>query len=121
MRRSAKPAEAHGSAAARRDDRPLAGRIHMMRAWIFCSGLFLTSQILAQNTPDPEELERIEAAISKIQTEVASTRNQRSEVNKAIEESEKSIQAVMRQIEEINTLVKDKETRLPEMKKQAAE
>jgi septal ring factor EnvC (AmiA/AmiB activator) len=93
----------------------------MMRTWIFCSGLFLTSQILAQNAPDPEELERIEAAISKIQTEVASTRNQRSEVNKAIEESEKSIQAVMRQIEEINALVKDKETKLPEMKKQAAE
>ncbi len=93
----------------------------MIRAWIFCSGLFLTSQILAQSTPDPKELERINTAIAKIQTEVESTRNQRSEVSKEIQESEKSIQAVMRQIAEINALVADKETSLPEMRQQAAE
>jgi septal ring factor EnvC (AmiA/AmiB activator) len=93
----------------------------MTKVWVLCSGLFLTSQILAQNTPDPEELERINAAIGKIQAEVASTRDQRSEVNKEIQESEKSIQAVMRQIDEINALVADKKTSLPEMEKQAAE
>ena len=93
----------------------------MKCAWIFCSGLFLTSQILAQNTADPEELERINAAIARIQAEVASTRNLRSEVAKEIEASEKAIQAVLRQIDEINTLISDKETTLPELQKQAVE
>ena len=91
-----------------------------MRVWIFCSGLFLTSQILAQNA-DPKELERINAAIARIQAEVANTRNQRSEVSEEIQDSEKSIQAVMRQIEDTNALVADKETRLPEMENQAAD
>ncbi|MES2625002.1 MAG: hypothetical protein V4628_06980, partial [Pseudomonadota bacterium] len=93
----------------------------MIRTWILCSGLLLTSQILAQNTPDPKELDRINAAISKIQAEVASTRNKRSELNEEIQTSEKAIQAVSRQIEEIAALVEDKETKLPEMEQQAAE
>jgi septal ring factor EnvC (AmiA/AmiB activator) len=83
--------------------------------------LFLTSQILAQNTPDPKELERINAAIAKIQAEVASTRTQRGEVSEQIQQIEKSIQAVTRQIAGINALVADKETRLPEMEQQAAD
>jgi len=93
----------------------------MKQAWIFCSGLLLTSQILAQNAPTPEELERINGAITKVQAELASTRNQRSELTAEIQGSEKSIQAVIRQIEEINALVADKEIKLPELEKQAAE
>jgi septal ring factor EnvC (AmiA/AmiB activator) len=93
----------------------------MTRVWILCSGLFLTSQILAQNTPDPAELQRINAAITKIQAELASARNQRSAVTAEILESEKSIQVVVRQIEGINTLVADKELKLPELEKQAAD
>lgn len=93
----------------------------MKKARILCSGLFLTSQILAQNSPDPAELERIDAAILKIQAEVASTRHQRSAVNAEILESEKAIQAVVRQIENINALVADKELKLPELEKQAAD
>jgi septal ring factor EnvC (AmiA/AmiB activator) len=93
----------------------------MTKAWILCSGLFLTSQVLAQNAATPEELERINSAIAKIQTEVANTRNQRGALTTEIQQSEQSIQAVIRQIEEINALVADKELKLPELEKQATD
>jgi septal ring factor EnvC (AmiA/AmiB activator) len=86
-----------------------------MLRWLLLLTCFTTLPLLAQAPPDPAELARLEAAIARVQTELTSTRNERSAVQEAVLASERQIAAMQPQIDMLNTAVAQRNAELQQL------
>jgi septal ring factor EnvC (AmiA/AmiB activator) len=87
-----------------------------MRRCLASLCLLCAPLVLAQNAPEAAELERLNAAIAKVQEQLAGTRSTRSSLVSEVEASEKAILDLQRRIQSGSALLAQQQSELGELR-----